>query len=60
MSVKVYSFTAHPDRGWSAVTPLGIVPAEPGMQVTIVVAESWEQGADVIRELRKKPEPADE
>jgi hypothetical protein len=54
--VKVYSFTTHPDKGWSAVTPLGIVIAEPGMQVTIAVSESWEQGADAIRIMREQPE----
>lgn len=54
--VKIYSFTTSPDKGWSAVTPAGIVIAEPGVQVTIAIAESWEQGADAIRTLRE-PEP---
>jgi hypothetical protein len=53
--VKVSSFTAHPDRGWSVVTPNGVVIAERGMQVTIVVSESWEAAADAMRVLREPP-----
>lgn len=54
-NVKVYSFTAHPDTGWVVVTPIGLVKAEPGMQVTIAVSETWEAAADAMRALREKP-----
>lgn len=40
--MKAYSFTSHPQRGWSVVTPAGAVVVEPGQQVTIVVSEPWE------------------
>jgi hypothetical protein len=52
--VKVYSFTSHPERGFAAVTPVGLIVAEPGMQVTVTVSESWEQAADAVRALRKQ------
>jgi hypothetical protein len=52
--VKVYSFTAHPERGFAVVTPVGLIVAEPGMQVTVTVSESWEQAADAVRALRKQ------
>lgn len=55
MSVKVYSFTVGRDCGWTVVTPLGIVQAERGTQVTIAVSETWEEGADAIRALREQP-----
>lgn len=51
--VKVLSFTVHPDRPWSVVTPAGLFTAEPGQQVTIVCGESWEQAADAVRVLRE-------
>jgi hypothetical protein len=55
--VKVYSFTAPPNRQWTAVTPIGLVVVEPGQQVTIVASETWEQAADVVRSMREtKPE----
>lgn len=50
--VKVYSFTAPPDRAWTAVTPIGLVVVEAGQQVTVVASESWEQAADAVRMLR--------
>ena len=40
--MKAYSFTSHPQRGWSVVTPAGAIVVEPGQQVTITVAEPWE------------------
>lgn len=57
MSVKVVSFTVGRDSGWSVVTPVGLVTVERGMQVTIAVSETWEQGADAIRVVREQPEP---
>lgn len=55
MSVKVLSFTVGRDGGWSAVTPVGLVTAERGTQVTIAISETWEEGADAIRALRSQP-----
>lgn len=52
--VKVYSFTAPPDRQWTAVTPIGLVVVEAGQQVTVVASETWEQAADAVRTLREK------
>jgi hypothetical protein len=57
--VKVYSFTSHPERGFAVVTPVGLIVAEPGQQVTVTVSESWEQAADAVRALRKQ-EPDDD
>lgn len=54
--MKLYSFTVGRDGGWTVVTPLGLVQAERGMQVTIAVSETWEAGADAIRSVREKPE----
>lgn len=50
--VKVYSFTVGRDAGFCIVTPLGLVQAEQGQQVTIAVSETWEQGAQAIQQLR--------
>lgn len=57
--VKVYSFTAPPDRQWTAVTPIGLVVVEPGQQVTVVASETWEQAADAMRMLRAKEPDGD-
>ncbi len=55
--VKVYSFTVGRDAGFCVVTPIGLVQAERGQQVTITVSETWEQAADAVRMLRDaKPE----
>jgi hypothetical protein len=55
VSVKVISFTAHPDKGWNTVTPFGLITIEPGRQVTICFSDTWEEGADAIRVLREHP-----
>ncbi len=57
MSVKLLSFTVGRERGWSAVTPLGLITAEPGVTVTIVIGETWEATADAVRTIREKPNP---
>jgi hypothetical protein len=49
--VKAYSFTAHPERGWSVVTPVGAIIVEPGQQVTITVSEQWEATTIPAREV---------
>lgn len=54
MSVKLYSFTVGRDGGWSCVTPNGLITAEKGVQVTIAIAESWEQGAAAIAAYQKQ------
>lgn len=57
--VKVISFTAHPDTGWAAVTPAGLVTAERAMQVTIIVSETWDDAARAVRELAKPEDERD-
>jgi hypothetical protein len=47
--LKSVSFTVTREGGWSAVTPLGMLTAEQGAHVTIVVTESWEQSLEVLR-----------
>lgn len=54
--VKLYSFTVGRDS-FSIVTPLGLITAQRGEQITIAVSETWEAGADAIRIAREKPEP---
>lgn len=61
MSVKLFSFTvppAAPGRGgqWSCVTPNGLVTAEPGTIVSIIVSETWEQGLDAVKVVRETGE----
>lgn len=48
--MKAYSFTAHPERGWSVVTPVGAIIVEPGQQVTVIVSERWESTVIPARE----------
>ena len=57
--VKVVSFTAGRDAGWVAVTPVGLVQAERGQQVTIVISETWEQAADAVRVMRERKDDDD-
>lgn len=52
--VRSYSFTVGRDAGWSTVTPLGIVTAERGVTVMIVVGESWEQCAETVAAYREQ------
>jgi hypothetical protein len=52
--VKVGSFTVPRDSGWSCVTPIGIITAERGVQVTIVISETWEQAAQAVTLLREQ------
>jgi hypothetical protein len=54
--VKVYSFTVGRDAGFCIVTPLGLIQAERGQQVTIAVSETWEQGALAIQQLKAQDE----
>lgn len=46
--VKLYSFTVGREAGWVAASPLGLIIAEPGVQVTVVVSETWEQGVAAV------------
>ena len=50
--VKQYTFTVGREAGWSCVTPLGLVVAEPGTVVMITVGESWESCADTVAAYR--------
>lgn len=57
--VKVYSFTISKES-FSLVTPLGLITAQNGEQVTVTVSETWEQAADAVRLLRQQePEPSE-
>lgn len=47
--VRVISFTVGRDGGWSVVTPIGLIQAERGQQVTIALSDTWEDGAKAIR-----------
>lgn len=58
--MKVISFTVGRDSGWTVVTPIGLVTAERGMQVTIAISETWEAGADAISAVRANPNIAEE
>jgi hypothetical protein len=62
--VRVLSFTVPQDKGWSAVTPSGLVTAERGVQVTILITETWDHAAQTIAAhgvaALMKPEPSNE
>jgi hypothetical protein len=59
VSVKVVSFTVGRDGGWSCVTPSGLVTAERGVQVTILVSETWDEAARAVVHLQTKEPDAD-
>jgi hypothetical protein len=56
MSVKLYSFTVGRPGGWSCVTPNGLITAEQGTTVTVVVSETWEEGLKAVLWAAEKPQ----